>query len=63
MDAKMLANSKIARQVTSRASNPNYTFTTNTEAFSVGEVSAPIIVFGDMNSGVVNRSLVEYFFG
>ncbi|QKX61976.1 uncharacterized protein TRUGW13939_09132 [Talaromyces rugulosus] len=62
LDAKMLANSKIARQVSSRASNPNYTFTTKTEAFSVGEVSAPIIVFGDMDTGVVNRSLVEYFF-
>ncbi|KAF9878230.1 hypothetical protein CkaCkLH20_04268 [Colletotrichum karsti] len=62
MDAKMLANSKIARQVTSRAFNPNYTFTATVENFSLGEVAAPIIVFGDMTAGTVQKQLVEYFF-
>ncbi|KAF6825091.1 hypothetical protein CMUS01_09965 [Colletotrichum musicola] len=62
MDAKMLANSKIARQVTSRAFNPNYTFTATVENFSLGEVAAPIIVFGDMSAGTVDKKLVEYFF-
>jgi Peroxidase, family 2 len=59
----MLANGKIARQLASKAFNPNYTFTSTTEAFSLGEVAAPIIVFGDLPSATVNRSLVEFFFG
>lgn len=59
----MLANSKLARQIRSRATNPTYTFPEMTEEFSLGEVAAPIIAFGDMESGTVNRSLVEYFFG
>ncbi|PKY08683.1 Cloroperoxidase [Aspergillus campestris IBT 28561] len=62
LDAKMLANGKIARQVSSRAYNPTYKFTSNTEAFSVGEVSAPIVAFGDMDAATVKRDLVEYFF-
>lgn len=63
LDAKMLANGKVARQVSSRAYNPTYKFTSNTEAFSVGEVSAPIVAFGDMEAATVKRELVEYFFG
>ncbi|KAI1636249.1 Chloroperoxidase [Biscogniauxia mediterranea] len=62
LDAKMLANGKLFRQIESRSANPNYTFTATTEAFSLGEVSAPIIAFGDMDAGTVNRTLVEYFF-
>lgn len=59
----MLANSKVARQLTSKAFNPTYVFTTLTEEFSLGEVIAPIIAFGDLVSYKVNRTLVEYFFG
>ncbi|KAE9581201.1 putative sterigmatocystin biosynthesis peroxidase stcC [Colletotrichum fructicola] len=62
LDPKQLANSKIARQVTSRAFNPNYTFTASVENFSLGEVAAPIIVFGDMVAGTVQKDFVEYFF-
>ncbi|KAF2254655.1 Cloroperoxidase [Trematosphaeria pertusa] len=62
LTADMLANGKIARQIESKAFNPNYTFTATTEQFSLGEVAAPIIVFGDMQSGTVERELVEYFF-
>ncbi|KAL0934547.1 uncharacterized protein CTRU02_211346 [Colletotrichum truncatum] len=62
LDANMLANSKVARQVTSKAFNPNYTFTATVENFSLGEVAAPIIVFGDMNAGTVQKNMVEYFF-
>lgn len=58
----MLANSKIARQVESKAFNPEYVFTTDTEAFSIGEVSAPIVAFGSFEDGSVERDLVEYFF-
>ncbi|KAL4902082.1 hypothetical protein BDW74DRAFT_187055 [Aspergillus multicolor] len=62
LTATMLANSKLARQITSRAFNPTYTFTASTEQFSLGEVSAPIIAFGDLDNGTVSRELVEYFF-
>lgn len=60
--AKQLAHSKIYRQLESRSTNPEYRFTESTEEFSLGEVAAPIIVFGDMAAGTVERSKVEYFF-
>ncbi|KAK6953259.1 hypothetical protein Daesc_005560 [Daldinia eschscholtzii] len=63
LDADMLANGKIARQLNSKAFNPNYTFTSSVESFSLGEVSAPIVAFGDLQAATVNRTLVEYFFG
>lgn len=59
----MLANGKVARQVASKAYNPTYTFTSTTEQFSIGEVAAPIVAFGDLDAATVNRTLVEYFFG
>ncbi|KAL2801973.1 Chloroperoxidase [Aspergillus granulosus] len=62
LTAQMLANSKLARQIVSRAFNPTYTFTESMEQLSLGEVAAPIIVFGDMEEGTVDRELVEYFF-
>ncbi|KAI8961485.1 Cloroperoxidase [Daldinia sp. FL1419] len=62
LDANMLANGKVARQLNSKAFNPNYTFTSSIEYFSLGEVSAPIIAFGDLQAATVNRTLVEYFF-
>lgn len=62
LDANMLANGKVARQVSSKAFNPNYTFTSTIEQFSLGEVIAPIVAFGDVDLAMVNRTLVEYFF-
>ncbi|KAF4626556.1 heme-thiolate peroxidase [Cudoniella acicularis] len=62
LDANMLANGKISRQLQSKAFNPNYTFTSTTEQFSLGEVAAPILIFGDIPSATVNKSLVEFFF-
>jgi hypothetical protein len=59
----MLANGKVFRQVISKAYNPTYSFTSTTEAFSLGEVAAPIIVFGDHPSATVNKTFIEYFFG
>ncbi|KAI5859425.1 Cloroperoxidase [Durotheca rogersii] len=61
LDADMLANSKVARQLHSKAFNPDHTFTPTIENFSLGEVSAPIVAFGDFPSVTVNRTLVEYF--
>ncbi|RYP55667.1 hypothetical protein DL769_010071 [Monosporascus sp. CRB-8-3] len=62
LNPDMLANSKLARQLDSKAFNPTYTFTETVENFSLGELAAPIIAFGDLQSGKVNRTLVEYFF-
>ncbi|KAI0379379.1 Cloroperoxidase [Hypomontagnella monticulosa] len=62
LDANMLANSKLARQINSKAFNPNYTFTETVENFSLGEVAAPIVAFGNLDAVTVNRTLVEYFF-
>lgn len=62
LNVEMLANSKIARQVSSRAFNPTYRFMPTNEQFSLGEVAAPIIAFGDMNAATVPKELVEYFF-
>jgi len=61
--AKQLAHSKIFRQLVSSASNDNYTFSASTEEFSLGEVAAPIIAFGDVKAGTVSRELMVYFFG
>lgn len=60
--ADMLANSKIYRQVKSKAFNSDYTFTAKTEQFSLGEVAAPIIAFGDIEKSTVPKDLMEYFF-
>ncbi|KAI0175279.1 Chloroperoxidase [Pestalotiopsis sp. NC0098] len=62
LSAQQLANTKIFRQVESRSANPNYTFTAHTEPFSLGEMAAPLIVFGDMETALANRTFVEYFF-
>lgn len=62
LDAKALAMSKVGRQVSSKAKNPTYRFTSTVENFSLGEISAPIIAFSDLATSTVNRTLVEYFF-
>ncbi len=61
--AEQLAHSKIYRQLVSRSENDDYTFTASTEEFSLGEVAAPIIAFGDTDAGTVPRNLMVYFFG
>ncbi|KAI0453869.1 hypothetical protein F5B21DRAFT_504956 [Xylaria acuta] len=53
---------KIARQLSSKAFNPTYTFTLVTEEFSLGEVVAPVIAFGNVEAITVNRTLAECFF-
>jgi hypothetical protein len=63
LTAEMLTNSKLARMLESRAFNPEYSFTSTTEQFSLGEIAAPIIAFGDLEKATVERSLVVYFFG
>ncbi|KAF2643143.1 Cloroperoxidase, partial [Massarina eburnea CBS 473.64] len=58
----MLANSKIARQLESKAFNPEYRFTANVENFSLGELIAPIVAFGSFETATVPRDLMQYFF-
>ncbi|KAF5009139.1 hypothetical protein FDECE_4629 [Fusarium decemcellulare] len=62
VDTKMLANGKLFRQIQSRSTNPNYTFTSRTDTFSMGELAAPVLVFGDKATATVPRNLMEYFF-
>ncbi|KAG9231169.1 Peroxidase, family 2-domain-containing protein [Amylocarpus encephaloides] len=62
LDANMLAMGKLARQVASKAFNPEYKFTSTTEAFSLGELAAPILMFGDHAAATVDRAMVEFFF-
>lgn len=57
-----MANSKMARQLQSKANNPTYRFTNTTDAFSTGEMLAPFIAFGDREAVTVDKERVEYFF-
>lgn len=63
LDRNMLANGKVARMVQSRASNPTYRFTSSNENFSLGEVLAPVVVFGDKEAVTVRKDFVDFFFG
>lgn len=63
LNVDMLANSKIARQIESKAYNPTYTYPEKTDMASLLEMAAPIVVFGDSSAGTVARDLVEYLFG
>ncbi|CAI6333271.1 unnamed protein product [Periconia digitata] len=62
IDADMIANSKVARQLASKAFNPTYRFTEHIEDFSLGEMAAPFIAFGDIKKVTVDRELVVYLF-
>lgn len=61
--AEHLANSKLARMLQSKATNPEYRFTNTTESFSIGEILAPFIAFGDAKNATVRRDLTVYLFG
>lgn len=58
----MLANSKMARQIDSKAFNPHYTYPQSTEKTSYTETAFPILAFGDIQQGTVERVFVEYWF-
>ncbi|KAI7267204.1 Cloroperoxidase [Hortaea werneckii] len=60
--AEHIANSKLARMLQSKATNPEYRFTNTTESFSIGEILAPFIAFGDAQNATVRRDLTVYFF-
>lgn len=59
----MLANTKLARQIESRAFNPTYTYPNKTNEASLLELAAPIAAFGDPDTGTLRRDFLEYFFG
>ncbi|KAF7924644.1 uncharacterized protein EAE97_010595 [Botrytis byssoidea] len=59
LTAQHLVDGKLFRQIVSRSTNPNFTFTSTTEAFSLGEMAAPVVAFGDKFAVTANRTLVE----
>lgn len=63
LTVEMLANSKLAREVESRAFNPTYSFPNRTNEASLLELAAPIAAFGDPDGGTLRRDFLEYFFG
>jgi hypothetical protein len=63
LTAAMLANSKVARMLDSKAKNPTYTFTAQQDTINLGEVGGLIAAFGSIEEGTVRRDFVEYFFG
>ncbi|KAL4901180.1 hypothetical protein BDW74DRAFT_86668 [Aspergillus multicolor] len=60
--AQMLANSKVARQIHSKAFNPTYTYPESVETTSHTETGFPILAFGDIEKGTVAKAVVEYWF-
>ncbi|KAL4879238.1 Chloroperoxidase [Aspergillus karnatakaensis] len=57
----MLANSKIARQLDSKAFNPEYTYPESVDTASLSEIGGPILVFGDIEKGTIDRDVIENF--
>ncbi|RAL58542.1 hypothetical protein DID88_003990 [Monilinia fructigena] len=51
-------DAKLYRQIVSRNTNPTYSFSSTVEAFSIGELVAPVVAFGDKHEITANRSLV-----
>ncbi|KAG8626385.1 hypothetical protein KVT40_005330 [Elsinoe batatas] len=62
LDRFQLANARMSRMLDSKAFNPTYTFTNVTEGFSVGELLAPVVAFGDKKAVTTPRNLVNFFF-
>ncbi|KAF4549128.1 Sterigmatocystin biosynthesis peroxidase stcC-like protein 2 [Elsinoe fawcettii] len=62
LNRQQLANSKLYRQLQSKAYNPTYVFNEKTEGFSLGEHAAPFIAFGDIDKITARKDWVEYFF-
>lgn len=46
-----------------QAGNPEYNFSSSVENFSIGEILAPFIVFGDRDAVTVEKEKVLFFFG
>lgn len=63
LDANQIAMGKVFRQVVSKSTNPEYKFTANVENFSLGEMAAPILIFGDIAAGTTPRDQIISFFG
>ena len=63
IDVPTASKALLARVLTSNYTNPTFTLNTIGNQLSYGETAAYIAVLGDVVSGTVNRSFVEYFFG
>ncbi|KAF2263240.1 Cloroperoxidase [Lojkania enalia] len=62
INLQMAADSRLARLITSNATNPNYTLSDLGSTFSIGETAAYILMLGNPKSGTVRKALVEYLF-
>ncbi|SPQ24500.1 692923f1-c2ab-4731-831b-ffa9d9263d66 [Thermothielavioides terrestris] len=62
IDVQQAANARLARVLTSNATNPTFVLSQIGEAFSFGETAAYILALGDRVSGTVPRQWVEYLF-
>jgi hypothetical protein len=58
---EMIANAILYRQVISRRDNLQYEFGNEVEEFSLGEMAAPFLAFGDRKKGRVRREWVEFW--
>jgi hypothetical protein len=59
----MIANSKIARQIKSKAFNPTYYYPERIETLALGEMAAPFVTLGDKENVLMDRAIFEYLFG
>ena len=59
----MAAASRLARVITSNATNPEYSLSDLGSGFSIGETAAYIMLLGNTTTGMVEKKRVEYLFG
>ncbi|KAF2227157.1 Chloroperoxidase [Elsinoe ampelina] len=62
IDRQQMANSRLYRQVLSKAYNPTYLFDSKTEGLSLGEGASAFLAFGDLDNITVRKDWTEYLF-
>ncbi|KAG8628359.1 hypothetical protein KVT40_004232 [Elsinoe batatas] len=62
IDRQQMANSRLYRQVLSKAYNPTYLFDAKTEGLSLGEGASAFLAFGDLDNITVRKDWTEYLF-
>lgn len=63
LDINASATGRALQIRNSMATNPQFKLSALAWAFLVGESAAPLMVFGDANTGVAPRAAIEFFFG
>ncbi|KAE8356997.1 Chloroperoxidase [Aspergillus coremiiformis] len=62
LDLHAVAEARLTRMATSKATNPTFNVTGNPLLFSYTQAASYVLTFGDRVSGTVDRSWVEYLF-